>query len=67
MNELDPDEVKRLEKEIWDERKALYKEALDEWWEEKFKTGGKWILITLAIVAVGIMGNAILNMAGWHK
>ena len=38
MNELD--EVKRLEKEIWDERKAVYKEALDEWWDEKFRTGG---------------------------
>lgn len=64
---LNPDEIKRLEREISDERKALYKEALDEWWEEKFKTGGKWILVTLAIVAVGIIGNAILNMAGWHK
>lgn len=67
MNELDPDEVARLEKEICDELKAVYKEALDEWWDEKFRTGGKWILITLAIVAVGIIGNAILNLAGWHK
>ena len=64
MIELDPEEVKRLDV---NERKAIYKEALDEWWDEKFKTGGKWILITLAIVAVGIMGNAILNLAGWHK
>lgn len=56
MNPLDKEELK-----------AITREALKEWLDEKFTLFGKWSLGTLSALVFSAVVYFILKMNGWHK
>ena len=49
------------------ERKALIKEALHEWLEEKYAQWGRWTLSAFIAMLLGAFIYFILWTQGWHK
>jgi hypothetical protein len=49
-----------------DEEKAILKEALKEWLDERFTQFGKWSAGAISALALGALTYFILFMAGWR-
>lgn len=50
-----------------DETKAIIKEALKEWMDEKFLMFGRWSASGIAAAAFAALIYLILRSQGWHK
>jgi len=46
-------------------RKALLKEALHEWMEEKFASVGKWTMRGILVMAFGMLVYFVFWTGGW--
>ena len=55
------------EEQVRAERKAVIKEAIDEWVKETYSTFGRWSAIGIGIAALGVLGYFIITFQGWHK
>ena len=61
-----PFEVTELDNNQKSDLKQLFKEAANEWLEDKFATFGRWAFISvLAMVFIGLIFFA-MTMQGWH-
>lgn len=45
--------------------KAVFKQALKEWLDEKFMTFGKWSAVGISCMILGVMAYLALHFAGW--
>lgn len=45
--------------------KAMLKEALKEWLDEKYADAGRWTVNGLIIAAIGVLGYLLLWKSGW--
>lgn len=50
-----------------EDTKAVIKEALKEWLDEKFAAFGKWSLVMLASTVLVAFLYFVLWVQGWHK
>lgn len=48
-----------------EEMKAVFKEALKEWLDQKFADFGKWSAIGIACMVLVVMTYLALKFAGW--
>ena len=48
-----------------DDRKAIVKEAISEWLDEKFVTLGKWSLGGIGAAALALLAYFVLIKSGW--
>jgi hypothetical protein len=58
--------VRRAPKLTRDEMKAVTKEALREWLDDKYATFGKWSLRAIGAAALGALLYFVLTSQGWH-
>lgn len=49
-----------------DVMKAIFKEALKEWLNEKFMQFGKWSALGIACMVLVVMTYMMLKFAGWQ-
>lgn len=49
-----------------EEKKAVVKEALKEWMDEKFLAFGKWSFATFAFLVFTALVYFVLKMNGWQ-
>lgn len=45
--------------------KALVKEAIKEWLDEKYAAAARWSLSWILVACIGLIGYALLWKAGW--
>lgn len=64
-NELVKQAMREVLKETNGNLKALLKEALKEWLDEKYAAAGRWGVTWVLITVVGVFGYLILWKAGW--
>jgi hypothetical protein len=50
-----------------DEMKRVFKEALKEWLDEKFREFGKWSFFGFMAAAFSALTYLILTANGWHR
>lgn len=48
-----------------EERKTIYKEAIQEWLDEKYATFGRWSLGGIAAAALALLGYFLAVKSGW--
>lgn len=49
-----------------EEQKALIKEALKEWLDEKFSAFGRWSFYSLASIGLAALFYFVLTINGWQ-
>ena len=64
------DRLKKMIREVLneqppEERKKIFKEAIDEWLEKKYADFGKWSVHGIMAAALGALGYFIAVHSGW--
>lgn len=54
-----------LSEQPQDARKEIFKEAIQEWLDEKYAAFGKWSIHGLAAAALALLGYLIAVKTGW--